>query len=94
VEPGSDRPAYVPVRPPGCGRPRRREYRRLEAELPGLPVTWSGSLSWGAEDGAPEAGPGQEIVDAATVVTLEPTLRGPPECPYGHPVTAPSTRWA
>ena len=24
------------------------EYRRLEAELPGLPVTWSGSLSWGA----------------------------------------------
>jgi glycine/D-amino acid oxidase-like deaminating enzyme len=55
------------------------EYRRLEAELPGLPVTWSGSLSWDAEDGAPEAGPGQEIVDAATVVTLEPTLRQPPE---------------
>jgi glycine/D-amino acid oxidase-like deaminating enzyme len=55
------------------------EYRRLEAELPGLPVTWSGSLSWGAEGGAPEAGPGREIVDAATVVTLEPTLRQPPE---------------
>ena len=55
------------------------EYRRLEAELPGLPVTWSGSLSWGAEDSAPEAGPGQEIVDAATVATLEPTLRQPPE---------------
>jgi glycine/D-amino acid oxidase-like deaminating enzyme len=55
------------------------EYRRLEAELPGLPVTWSGSLSWGAADSAPEAGPGQEIVDAATVATLEPTLRQPPE---------------
>ena len=55
------------------------EYRRLEGELPGLPVTWSGSLSWGAEDGAPEAGPGQEIVDAAAVATLEPTLRQPPE---------------
>jgi glycine/D-amino acid oxidase-like deaminating enzyme len=55
------------------------EYRRLEDELPGLPVTWSGSLSWGAADGAPEAGPGQEIVDAATVATLEPTLRQPPE---------------
>jgi len=54
-------------------------YRRLEAELPGLPVTWSGSLSWGVADGAPEAGPGQEIVDAATVATLEPTLRQPPE---------------
>jgi len=55
------------------------EYRRLEAELPGLPVTWSGSLSWGGEDGAPEAGPGQEIVDAAAALALEPTLRQPPE---------------
>jgi glycine/D-amino acid oxidase-like deaminating enzyme len=55
------------------------EYRRLEAELPGLPVTWSGSLSWGAADGPPEAGPGQEIVDGATVAALEPALRRPPE---------------
>ena len=55
------------------------EYRRLEAELPGLPVTWSGSLSWGAEDGVPEAGPGQEIVDAAAMMAIEPTLRQPPE---------------
>jgi glycine/D-amino acid oxidase-like deaminating enzyme len=54
------------------------EYHRLETELPGLPVTWSGSLSWDAEDGAPEAGPGQEIVDAATVVTLEPTFAAAP----------------
>ena len=56
-----------------------QEYRRLEAELPGLPVTWSGSLSWGAAGGAPEAGPGREIVDAATVAMLEPTLRQPPQ---------------
>ncbi|WP_326558012.1 NAD(P)/FAD-dependent oxidoreductase [Micromonospora sp. NBC_01796] len=56
-----------------------QEYRRIEAELPGLPVTWSGSLSWGAADTAPEAGPGQEILDAATVATIEPTLRQPPE---------------
>jgi glycine/D-amino acid oxidase-like deaminating enzyme len=55
------------------------EYRRLEAGLPGLPVTWSGSLSWRATDSAPEAGPGQEIVDAATVARLEPNLRQPPE---------------
>ncbi|WP_327222729.1 NAD(P)/FAD-dependent oxidoreductase [Kibdelosporangium aridum] len=55
------------------------EYRRIEAELPGLPVIWSGSLSWRAAGGAPEAGPGQEIVDAATVMTLEPNLRHPPE---------------
>lgn len=55
------------------------EYHRLEAELPGLPVTWSGSLSWDTADVAPEAGPGQEIVDAATALTLEPSLRRPPE---------------
>ena len=55
------------------------QYRRLEAELPGLPVTWSGSLSWGAEGGLPEAGPGQEVVDAATVTALEPALRQAPE---------------
>jgi glycine/D-amino acid oxidase-like deaminating enzyme len=55
------------------------EYRRVEAELPGLPVIWSGSLSWLGEGGAPEAGPGQEIVDAATVMTLEPSLQRPPE---------------
>ena len=54
------------------------EYRRLAAELPGLPVTWCGSLSWGTTDGPPEPGPGQEIVDAATVATLEPALLRPP----------------
>ncbi len=55
------------------------EYRRLQAELPGLAVVWSGSLSWGTEDSAPAAGPGQEIVDTAAVMALEPALRQPPE---------------
>ncbi|WP_329372739.1 FAD-binding oxidoreductase [Streptomyces sp. NBC_00669] len=55
------------------------EYHRLGAELPGLPVTWSGSLSWTGQGSAPDAGPGQTIVDAATVATLEPALRQPPE---------------
>jgi len=41
-------------------------------------VTWSGSLSWGAVDSSPEVGPGQEIVDAATVARLEPRLLQPP----------------
>src|SRR5205814_6804537 len=54
------------------------EYRRVAAELPGLPVLWSGSLSWRVEGGAPPAGPGQQIVDAATVMTLEPNVRRPP----------------
>jgi glycine/D-amino acid oxidase-like deaminating enzyme len=55
------------------------EYRRLEAELPGLPVTWSGSLSWHVGESAPEAGPGRQIVDAATAATLEPNLLQPPD---------------
>lgn len=55
------------------------EYRRLEAELPGLPVRWSGSLTWGAAGAPPEAGPGQEIVTGAKAATLEPALRQPPE---------------
>ncbi|MGW2094625.1 NAD(P)/FAD-dependent oxidoreductase [Promicromonospora sukumoe] len=59
------------------------EYHRLEAELPGLPVTWSGSLrwsagAWGAGESAPEPGPGQEIVDAATAARREPNLRQAP----------------
>lgn len=54
------------------------EYRRLEAELPGLPVTWSGSLTWAAGESAPEPGLGQEIVDGATVVEREPNVRRPP----------------
>jgi glycine/D-amino acid oxidase-like deaminating enzyme len=55
------------------------EYHRLAAELPGLPVTWSGSLSWNREGGAPYAGHEQTIVDAATMAVLEPSLRQPPE---------------
>ncbi|WP_433222965.1 NAD(P)/FAD-dependent oxidoreductase [Dactylosporangium sp. CS-047395] len=55
------------------------EYHRLEGELPDLPVTWSGSLTWGLTDAAPEAGPGQELVDAAAVARLEPNVRRPPE---------------
>ncbi|WP_202865901.1 NAD(P)/FAD-dependent oxidoreductase [Kribbella turkmenica] len=55
------------------------EYRRLEAELPGLPVAWTGSLSWRAGESAPEVRPGQEIVDAATAAALEPNLRQPPD---------------
>lgn len=55
------------------------EYHRLCVELPGLPVTWSGSLSWNREQPAPDAGPGQTIVDAGIVAELEPSVRKPPE---------------
>jgi YD repeat-containing protein len=55
------------------------EYHRLGTELPGLPVSWSGALSWNRRRSAPEAGPGQTIVDAATVASIEPAVRRPPE---------------
>ena len=50
------------------------EYRRLAAELPGVGVRWTGSLSW--PHGA--ALDGQVEVDAAAVARLEPHLREPP----------------
>lgn len=59
-------------------RTATEEYRRLGAELPGLPVTWSGSLTWRRGDGVPEAGPGQQLVDPATILRLEPRLRRAP----------------
>jgi glycine/D-amino acid oxidase-like deaminating enzyme len=55
-----------------------REYRRLEDEVPGVRVRWSGSLAWGgAEPGGP-LGPGQDLVDAEELLALEPDLRTPP----------------
>lgn len=47
------------------------EYRRLEAELPELPIRWSGSISW---DGFDES-PGPRTHDVAA---LEPHLLDPP----------------
>ncbi|GJG86773.1 hypothetical protein tb265_19540 [Gemmatimonadetes bacterium T265] len=69
------------------------DYRRLEAELDGVRVAWSGSLSWWGEDEPPRAagtdgadgaafgvalGPGQVVLDASAVAALEPNLREPP----------------
>ncbi|MEU6861221.1 FAD-dependent oxidoreductase [Glycomyces sp. NPDC046736] len=47
------------------------EYRRLETELPGLPIQWSGSISWGGFDAT--QGP-----SAGDVRALEPRLLDPP----------------
>lgn len=64
--------------PPGPMAALRRaatdEYHRLEDELPGVRVRWTGSLSW--PHGA--ALDGQVEVDAAAVARLEPHLREPP----------------
>jgi glycine/D-amino acid oxidase-like deaminating enzyme len=57
----------------------------VDAGRPGAGVS-ADSFAWIGSSGVRtgpaaglRAGPGQEIVDAATVVTLEPTLRQPPE---------------
>lgn len=69
------------------------DYRRLETELAGVHVAWSGSLSWGADwptdpsggqggttggTNSAALGPGPCLVDARTVAALEPHLRVPP----------------
>ncbi|WP_369211587.1 NAD(P)/FAD-dependent oxidoreductase [Streptomyces flavofungini] len=57
------------------------DHRRLEAELPGIAVRWTGSLAWtgdGTErDSRPR--PGQSWIGGADVAALEPHLRHPPE---------------
>ena len=57
-------------------RSATREYRRLEGELPGVRVRWTGSLSWGGPWTPP--GEDQREVGAAEVAALEPQLREPP----------------
>jgi glycine/D-amino acid oxidase-like deaminating enzyme len=69
---------------PDASKPLRMrvlaEWRRLEAELPGVRVRWTGSLAWG--DGQPPDGfaptPDERLVDGAEVLALEPALRVAP----------------
>ncbi len=51
------------------------EYRRLQRELPGVDVRWTGSLSWPCPARLCD---GQLELDAAAVARLEPHLREPP----------------
>ncbi|WP_167584246.1 NAD(P)/FAD-dependent oxidoreductase [Kineococcus rubinsiae] len=57
------------------------QWRRLEQEVPGVRVRWSGSLSWPPGHHPvgepPEAD--ADLLGAAEVRTLEPALRRPPE---------------
>jgi glycine/D-amino acid oxidase-like deaminating enzyme len=73
--------------PPGPAADLRRaataEYRRLEAELPGVRVRWTGSLSWSAAtagtglDRLPD-GSDRRLVDASGAAGIEPRLRRAP----------------
>lgn len=51
----------------------RADFHRLESELPGFAVRWSGSLEW---NGVP--GPGQVLVGPDEIAVLEPRLLNPP----------------
>ncbi|NUR62919.1 MAG: FAD-binding oxidoreductase [Catenulispora sp.] len=54
------------------------DFRRLEAEVAGFAVRWTGSLSFSAGSGA-APGPGQALVGASEIAELEPGWREPPE---------------
>jgi glycine/D-amino acid oxidase-like deaminating enzyme len=52
------------------------EWARLEREVAGVSVGWSGSLAWGEDTEPP--GPDDRLVDADEIARLEPNLRMPP----------------
>lgn len=56
------------------------DYRRLEAELPGVTVRRTGSLNWGGgpDQASRRLPPGQFRVGRRDIATLEPGLRNPP----------------
>lgn len=54
------------------------EYRRLEEELPGVRVRWTGSLSWPYDPSTP-LDDERTAVTGAEVARLEPHLREPPD---------------
>lgn len=50
------------------------QYRRLESELPGLAIRWSGALTYGVQAPSPSA----TLVSRERIRELEPNLRHPP----------------
>lgn len=55
----------------------RDDFRRLDTEVAGFAVQWTGSLSFPAPAAA--LGPGQFLVTASDISVLEPGWREPPE---------------
>ena len=58
------------------GRTAAGAWARLEREIAGVSVSWSGSLAWGEDTEPP--GPDDRLVDADEIARLEPNLRMPP----------------
>lgn len=58
------------------------DYHRLEAEVPGLHVRWTGALSYPVDAGDAHAGErtgAETVVSRAHIRALEPNLRHPPD---------------
>jgi glycine/D-amino acid oxidase-like deaminating enzyme len=68
--------------PDGSSPLRRRvlgEYRRLQAEVPGFEVRWSGALVWQEEAGvSARLLPHERVVGPADIRQIEPHLADPP----------------
>jgi glycine/D-amino acid oxidase-like deaminating enzyme len=66
----------------GGSTPLRRaaldDWARLERDVPGIRVRWSGSLSWGGQ-ALGELGSGERLVEAGEIARLEPNLGSPPQ---------------
>ena len=56
------------------------DWARLERDVPGIRVRWSGSLTWGGQtlSNMSELGSNARVVEAAEIARLEPNLRSPP----------------
>ena len=55
-------------------------YRRLQQQLPGVHVRWTGSLTWSDQELTEDRslGPDEHLLDAAQTGELEPNLAAPP----------------
>jgi glycine/D-amino acid oxidase-like deaminating enzyme len=56
------------------------DWARLERDVPGIRVRWSGSLTWGGQalSNMGELGSNERVVEADEIARLEPNLRSPP----------------
>jgi glycine/D-amino acid oxidase-like deaminating enzyme len=57
------------------------DWARLERDVPGIRVRWSGSLTWGGQTPSHvgELGSNARLVEADEIARLEPNLRSPPQ---------------
>ena len=57
------------------------DWARLEREVPGIRVRWTGSLTWGGQTPSDmgELGSDERLVEADEIARLEPNLRASPQ---------------